>query len=120
MIFIDKLKYTSVCGICCETECCIMNAYISNNIAFRRQLGLLLLKDADRWRNIRCDGCKGEQSICWEPYCPIKACAYSHGFEFCIECDKYPCAMLIKKQQENEVTKKIQSYQIPMDIFDSW
>lgn len=80
----------------------------------------MILGDADRWNEIRCDGCKGEQSISWVRDCPIKKCAYSNHFEFCIECDRYPCKMLLQQQQNNENTKKIQSYQVPFDIVFSW
>ena len=106
MEFIDKLKFTSVCGICCETECSIYKAYSRNNETMRRQLALILLKDTNRWPEIRCDGCKGEQVICWSDNCPIKNCAYSHNYEFCIECNNYPCQRLIEQQLQNKIIKQ--------------
>ena len=106
MEFIDKLKFSSVCGIYCETECIIYKAYSANNEAKRRQLAHVLLKDMNRWAEIRCDGCKGEQAISWYKDCPIKKCAYSRGYEFCIECHDYPCQLLKKQQHKNEKIKK--------------
>ena len=106
MEFIDKLKFSSVCGIYCETECAIYQAYSKNNKTLRRHLALLLLEDAERWTEIRCDGCKGEQAICWGANCKIKKCAYSRDYEFCIECENYPCLSLIQQQQKNEKLKQ--------------
>ena len=105
MEFIDKLKFTSVCGIYCETECNIYKAYSTNNELMRRQLALNLLNDANRWPEIRCDGCKGEQAICWGAKCPIKKCAYSNNYEFCIECNNYPCYRLKEQQILNKKLK---------------
>jgi len=109
MEFLDKLKFSSVCGIYCETECCIYKAYISANKSFRRQVAQIIFNDANRWPEIRCDGCKGEQSICWYAECPVKKCAYAQGFEFCIECERYPCHTLLIQQEKNEMLKKLAS-----------
>ena len=102
MEHIDKLKFSSVCGIYCETECSIYKAYSTNDEAKRKQLALVLLNDNNRWPEIRCDGCKGVQAICWNANCPIKNCAYSHGYEFCIECKNYPCQLLKEQQKKIE------------------
>ena len=106
MEFIEKLKFSSVCGIYCETECKIYKAYSTNDELLRRQLALSLLNNANRWRDIRCDGCKGEQAICWNSNCPIKKCANSNGYEFCIECNNYPCPQLINQQHVNHRIKQ--------------
>lgn len=105
MDYINKLKFASICGIDCETECSIYLAYCNDNEVLRRQLALILLKDSNRWPEIRCDGCKGEQAICWRPHCPVKACATSHGLEFCIQCQDYPCANLTKMKEKNKILK---------------
>lgn len=107
MEFIDKLKFSSVCGIYCETECCIYKAYKQDNEAMRRQIALILLKDPERWREVRCDGCKGEEAICWKQHCPVKKCAYSNKLEFCIECHDYPCMLLQKQQKNNDIFKRL-------------
>ncbi len=102
----EKLKFASVCGIYCETECSIYRAYSSHDEAMRRQLALLLLKDVNRWEEIQCDGCKGDQKMCWCKNCSVKSCAYERNHEFCIECEKYPCISLKLLQRQNEVMKK--------------
>lgn len=107
MEFIDKLKFSSVCGIYCETECCIYKAYKTDNESMRRQLALILLNDAERWREIRCDGCKGEPAICWGNECAIKNCAYANQYEFCIQCKNYPCEKLQHQQKTNDILKKL-------------
>lgn len=109
MEFIEKLKFASVCGIDCETECNIYKAYHANDKFLRRRLALMLLKDDNRWPEIRCDGCKGEQAICWGRDCPIKHCAFSKGHEFCIECNNYPCKIFKKRQLRNESIKKMRA-----------
>jgi len=106
MEFIDKLKFSSVCGIYCETECKIYQAYSANDEARRRQLASIFLNDPERWREIRCDGCKGEQAINWRKDCPIRNCAYSQGYEFCIQCNNYPCRILLQQQKQNDMVKQ--------------
>lgn len=102
MEFIEKLKFASVCGIDCETQCQIYKAYNLNDILLRRRLALLLLGDEDRWTEIRCDGCKGEQALCWYRNCEVRNCAFRKDLEFCIQCSKYPCSSLLKQQQLNK------------------
>ena len=109
MKYIEKLKFASVCGIDCETQCAIYKAYNVNNQLQRRKLALMFLKDENRWPDIRCDGCKGEQAICWGKNCPIKQCAFQKELEFCIECNNYPCQALLKQQKKNEIIKEIQA-----------
>jgi hypothetical protein len=100
--FIEKLKFASVCGIDCESQCSIYSAYHSNDELKRRQLALLFFNDENRWSEIRCDGCKGEQALCWGLTCPVKKCAIRQGIEFCIQCHSYPCPALRQRQQKNE------------------
>jgi hypothetical protein len=100
--FIEKLKFASVCGIDCEAQCSIYDAYHNNDETKRRQLALLLLNDEKRWSEIRCDGCKGEQALYWRPNCTIKKCAFRQSIEFCIQCQSYPCPALRERQQRNE------------------
>ena len=102
MEFIDKLKFSSVCGIYCETECCIYKAYKKDNKSMRRQIAAILFKDPERWPEVRCDGCKGEKAISWDQTCPVRKCAYQNNLEFCIECQQYPCMLLQKRQENNE------------------
>lgn len=105
MEFIDKLKFAAVCGLDCETECKIYHAYNCDDQFLRKQISRILLNDINRWCEIRCDGCKGAQSICWKEQCIVKECAYSKGYEFCIECEDYPCKLLLKTQKENKILK---------------
>ena len=114
MQYLEKLKFNSVCGICCESECAIYNAYINNDEAMRRQLALTLLNDESRWTEIRCDGCKGEQSICWTNQCPVKACATNRKHEFCIQCDLYPCKTLSSQQRKLNLIKREEIWNDPV------
>ncbi len=101
MEFIEKIKFAAVCGIDCESECIIYRAYVNDNRLLRQQLAKELLGDRNRWPEIRCDGCKGEQAICYKPHCAVKTCARYRNYEFCYECNQYQCSQLIKTQEKN-------------------
>ena len=45
---------------------------------------------------LKCLGCKGESSGCWSSRCEVRSCAQDKGLEFCYQCLKYPCDMLLK------------------------
>ena len=110
MKFIDKLKFAAVCGIDCESECSLYRAYHDDDCSMRQWLAAHFLGDANRWPDIRCDGCKGEQAICWKSHCAVKTCAQKNGYEFCYECKHYPCTQLLKTQEDN---RKIRTCEFP-------
>ena len=119
MKFIDKLKFASVCGIDCESECTLYRAYQDDDLPVRRELAIKLLGDADRWPEIRCDGCKGEQAICWRMQCAVKMCASKHGYEFCYECNNYPCSQLVTTQETNRKLRTFDYLAFPGQVIAS-
>ena len=36
-----------------------------------------------------CEGCRG--GTCMYPGCPVQPCIIEKGFDFCFECDEFPC-----------------------------
>ena len=41
-----------------------------------------------------CLGCKSGHNTGWCAICNLKACAQEKGFDFCYQCEQYPCADL--------------------------
>jgi hypothetical protein len=44
---------------------------------------------------IKCNGCRSERNENhWSPDCQIlDCCVYKRGYEFCAECDSFPCSI---------------------------
>jgi hypothetical protein len=40
--------------------------------------------------NVRCDGCKADGRIA-DKNCEARPCARERGYEFCMDCDEFPC-----------------------------
>ena len=44
----------------------------------------------------RCQGCRGERSLCWTENCQIYACCVEEkGLDFCSQCDDFACEKLL-------------------------
>jgi hypothetical protein len=41
---------------------------------------------------IRCDGCRGQLDAHWSPDCQMMLCAKEKGFQYCFQCQDFPCA----------------------------
>ncbi len=40
----------------------------------------------------RCQGCRGDRSLCWCDDCGLYACAVQEkGLDLCSQCDEFPC-----------------------------
>jgi hypothetical protein len=83
------------CGINCE-DCEIRKA--ANN----RDFALRLI---DEWNKTNpgvnesqlvCQGCKGEDSICWGNDCAIRICANEKGVDHCGQCFKFKCNLILE------------------------
>ena len=45
----------------------------------------------------RCQGCRGDRSVCWSEDCGLYACCVeTKKLEFCSQCDDFPCGELTK------------------------
>ena len=95
-----KLKYLGPCGVYCQADCATMRILTANDESARRRLAEDLTGDAERWREITCDGCRGEKVLnvagiyCWGRDCSIRECALDRQVDYCCECPAYPCAIL--------------------------
>ena len=39
----------------------------------------------------KCQGCRGERSVCWSDDCKLFACCADKGLNNCGQCDAFPC-----------------------------
>ena len=82
------------CGIDCE-QCDIYKA--ARHPAEAEKL-------AETWRAtwqpkaqadwFKCQGCRGDRSLCWSEDCKIFECVSAKGVPFCYQCADFPCELL--------------------------
>lgn len=86
----DKMR--APCGI----DCAACDIYIAAHDPAAAE------KLAEEWRGrgaekaeagwFRCQGCRGDRSLCWCEDCAVYACAVEQrGLDFCSQCDEFPC-----------------------------
>lgn len=88
-----KPRYDSYCGIYCGA-CPILAA---------NEKGVVEEKAGD-WeldaKDIVCRGCKSKTLAAYCKDCVMRLCARDRGFEFCVECDDYPCGTVMAFQRD--------------------
>jgi hypothetical protein len=53
-------------------------------------------------RGMYCKGCRGDRSVHWSPDCEIlNCCVDKKGYEFCFECDVFPCEQLSERAKQD-------------------
>ena len=79
-----KERFDAYCGIYCGA-CPILVANMKGEVE----------KKAAEWEmnaeEIVCGGCKSEVNAAYCTDCVMRLCARDRGFEFCVECEDYPC-----------------------------
>ena len=81
-----KTRYDSYCGLYCGA-CPVLAATVKGEVEAKAAAWELPAKD------IVCAGCKSRVLATYcKTECVMRLCARDHGFEFCVECDEYPCA----------------------------
>jgi len=82
----------SVCGLNC-IKCDIYqaghgNEKLRNEVIewFKRERKRIL-----RPEQIRCEGCRGPLDAHWSDDCKMMHCAKKKGFQYCSECEDFPC-----------------------------
>ncbi len=54
-------------------------------------------------KGMYCKGCKGDRSAHWSPDCKILTCCVDEkNYEFCYQCDDFPCKLLVEWANQNE------------------
>lgn len=111
MMMKSKKDMIAVCGLDCG-PCDIRRAPIEPEAAqhivawFKKKGWLKENEDIAEAieRGMYCKGCRGDRSVHWSADCWIlKCCVDDKGYEFCYECNIFPCERLTEwaKQSEN-------------------
>lgn len=106
-------KMLGYCGLNCR-DCEIYKA--ANDPLFAKKLAAEWRKKRPKARQewFRCQGCKGEASLCWNKNCSIAACARRKGIEHCGQCVNFKCSLIRKFENDSyehhaRAVKKLES-----------
>lgn len=100
----------AVCGIDCGS-CDIRRApddseAADNIVAWFKKEGWLKEDEGIKEvieRGMYCTGCRGDRSIHWDSECQILVCCIDEkGYEFCYQCEDFPCEQLVKWAEQGE------------------
>ena len=83
----------SVCGLNCA-RCDIFLASRGNE-KLRDQITEWFKKERNETiepEQIKCDGCRGSPDVHWSSECKMMRCARNRGFQYCFQCEDFPCA----------------------------
>ena len=82
-----KVRYDTYCGLNCGA--CPVG--LANELNYEAGLR----KMADEWgvkrEDVSCSGCKTDTIAPFCARCEMRVCAREKGFEFCYQCEEYPC-----------------------------
>jgi len=103
------------CGLDCD-PCSIRKVPIDSEAAkeaidWYKEMGWLKkeegIKEAIK-RKMYCKGCRSDRKdVHWSPDCSIlQCCVYEKNFEFCYECDDFPCNRLEEWAKESGFHQK--------------
>ncbi len=88
-----KTRFDSYCGLYCGA-CPILVANVKGEVEAKAKEWEMVAAD------IVCHGCKSRvtANICAD--CVMKLCARDRGFDFCVECEDYPCGSIQTFQRD--------------------
>jgi hypothetical protein len=105
----DNYTYDSYCGIYCGA-CDIMMSYKTGNECrlasfwnertvktFQKKTGIRY--DENIPFTYKCNGCKSDTLFVNCAVCEIRKCAVNSTIEHCIDCNKYPCKLIIESRK---------------------
>lgn len=102
------IKLAGVCGLYCG-KCDIYLAYAKNDTERKKKIAQdisQMVKKEIKPEQIVCDGCHGEDNLCWSNDCKLRVCCLGKGYDFCFECQDYPCIELNKFAEQCDGYKK--------------
>ena len=102
------IKLAGVCGLYCG-KCDIYLAYAKDDIEKKKKIAenvSQMVKKEIKPEQIVCDGCHGEDSLCWSDDCKLRMCSSGRGYDFCFECRDYPCLELTKFAEQCDGHRK--------------
>ena len=103
-----EIKLAGVCGLYCG-KCDIYLAYSESDQERKTKIAENISKEVKKQikpEQIVCDGCHGEDELCWGDECKIRACCFGKGYDFCFKCEDYPCSILTDFGKQHEDYQK--------------
>jgi len=121
----DDFNYDSYCGIYCGA-CDIMMTYKTGKIhklasfwnestvkTFQKKTGIPY--DENKPFTYKCNGCKSDTLFVNCAVCRIRDCAVSAKVEHCIDCNKYPCNLIVESQKVEPLLPHLKSNHTNME-----
>jgi len=90
------IKLVGACGIYCGS-CDVYVAHRTDDLEKKAKIAEDISKQFGKEikpEQIICDGCNGEDSLCWGKNCLVRVCVKEKGVTACFECNEYPCKKL--------------------------
>jgi len=82
----------SVCGLNCAK--CDIYLAAHGNERLRSEIIEWFKKECNKTikpEQIRCEGCRGPLNVHWSSNCKMMLCAKKRGFQYCFQCEDFPC-----------------------------
>jgi len=121
----DSFNYDSYCGIYCGA-CDIMMTYktgCQHRLAsfwnestvktFHNKLGITY--DPNKPFTVKCNGCKTDTLFVNCAVCQIRRSAINNKIEHCIDCNKYPCNLIVGANKVKSLLPHIKNNRINME-----
>jgi len=102
------IRLAGACGLYCG-GCAIYLAYSKNDEERRKRIAENISKSVGKKispEQIVCDGCHGEDDLCWSNDCKLRVCCFGKRHSFCFECREYPCTQLLEFGKQDERYQK--------------
>lgn len=108
----SDIKLAGACGLYCG-KCAIYLVYSKDDQERKKRIAENISKSVGKKitpEQIICDGCHGDDSLCWSNDCKIRICCFGKGYDFCFECNEYPCTQLTEfGKQDEDYQKAVQN-----------
>ena len=85
-----EIRYDTYCGLNCGA-CPVGLANEQGNV---ERISEMALEWGSLPEELKCRGCKTEETAVFCTDCRMRVCAREKELEFCIECDDYPCEII--------------------------
>lgn len=105
----DTFNYDSYCGIYCGACDIIMSyktgekyrlaSFWNESTVKTFQFKLGLVYDTSKPFTYKCNGCKSDTLFVNCSVCQIRKCAINSKVDHCIDCDKYPCKLIVDSRK---------------------